>query len=98
MTPMLRRSALILCLLALTAAPASADGGKDPMDAAREQLNRMARTLDRFLQSVPRFGAPRLNDRGDIVIPRKPDRRREGTPHRLPPPGLRDDPGRRYDI
>lgn len=96
-----RRLWLVLCLLALCAAPASAASDrpgtpdrKDPVDAAREELGRMVKTLDRFLKSIPRYDPPRVNEHGDIVIPRK---RNEGPP-RLPPPGKKPNPHQRFDI
>ncbi len=96
-----RRLWLALCLLALIAAPASAASDrpgtadrKDPVDVARDELSRMVKTLDRFLQSIPRYDAPRVNEHGDIIIPRKRD---EG-PQRLPPPGGKPNPHQRFDI
>lgn len=94
-----RRLWLALCLLALIAVPASAasersSDRKDPVDAAREELGRMVKTLDRFLRSIPRYAPPRVNEHGDIIIPHKRD---EGPP-RLPSPGQKANPHQRFDI
>ena len=97
----LRRRLLVLCLLAPFAAPASAASDrpgatdrKDPVDMAREELSRMVKTLDRFLKSIPRYEPPRVNEHGDIIIPRK----RDDGPPRLPPPGEKPNPHQRFDI
>jgi hypothetical protein len=101
MTQTPRRLWLALCLLALIAGPASAASDrpgatdrKDPVDVARDELSRMVKTLDRFLKSIPRYEPPRVNEHGDIIIPRK---RNEGPP-RLPSPGKKPNPHQRFDI
>jgi len=65
-----------LCLL-LLAAPAAAQESeappeekRPPEEMAREGVELLLRALRGFLQAVPQYGLPRLNEEGDIVIPR----------------------------
>lgn len=71
----MRKLILVLCLLG---APAAADERARPEDLAREGAGKLLRALELFLDSIPRYGAPRVAPNGDIVIPRAP--RGEGRP------------------
>ncbi len=60
------------CMIAFLAAPAVA--AEPPtigqrLDSALGQLEALARSL---AELVTRYGAPRVNERGDIVVPRLP--------------------------
>ena len=75
----MKAAVLCLCLL-LLAAPAPAQEAESPPDTppqtrppeemAREGVELLLRALRGFLQAVPQYGLPRLNEEGDIVIPR----------------------------
>ena len=83
------RIALTLSLL-LLAAPAYADAERlgtpaSPQDTeewqqaeqnAREAVDKLMRSFDLLLQTMP-YGAPRIDDDGNIIIPRQ-------HPHPLP--------------
>lgn len=80
------RLALTLTLL-LLAVPAYAEPGDpvSPQDTeewqraeqnAREAVDKLMRSFDLLLQTMP-YGAPRIDDEGNIVIPRQ-------HPHPLP--------------
>jgi len=65
----MRKLIVILCLLA---APAAADERARAEGLAREGAGKLLRALELFLDSIPRYGAPRVDPNGDIVIPRSP--------------------------
>jgi hypothetical protein len=71
----MRKLVLLLCLLA---APAAADERARAEELAREGAGKLLRALELFLESIPRYGAPRVEPNGDIVIPRAP--RRDARP------------------
>lgn len=87
------RLALTITLLLLTA-PAYAERPADlfsPQDteewrraeqSAREALEKLIRSFDLLLQTMP-YGVPRVDEDGNIVIPRQ-------HPHPLPPGGGRE--------
>jgi len=87
------RLALTITLVLLTA-PAYAERPVDlvsPQDteewhraeqSAREALDKLMRSFDLLLQTMP-YGAPRIDEDGNIVIPRQ-------HPHPLPPGGGQD--------
>jgi hypothetical protein len=73
-------------VLALPAHAASPSDPVSPQDTeewqraeqnAREALDKLMRSFDLLLQTMP-YGAPRVDDDGNIVIPRQ-------HPHPLPP-------------
>ncbi len=68
--------------LALTAPPLllAADPPKEetPELLAREGMERLMRALELFIDMIPQYEAPELNDDGDIIIRRK--RRPDGRP------------------
>lgn len=82
---MMRRShtaaagAAALAMLVTFAVPAAGqsgnDGGsseekQDPEALAREGAERLMRALEGILQIIPQYGMPRIEEDGDIVIPR----------------------------
>jgi hypothetical protein len=46
------------------------EDGNSPQALAREGAERLMRALDGLLQMIPQYGAPRIEENGDIVIPR----------------------------
>lgn len=79
----MRKLAVILLLLA---GPAAAEEQARPEDLAREGAAKLMRALELFLETLPRYEAPRVLPNGDILIPRAPrpeggeGERREGGP------------------
>ena len=71
-----RAAAAALAMLLTAAGPAAAqEGGDDnqqsnPGDLAREGAERIMRALEGILQIIPQYGMPRIEEDGDIVIPR----------------------------
>ncbi len=70
----LARTLLAAALIAV--APAAASGeeqgsGPSVEEEARAGVERLLRALELFLQQLPQFGAPYIDEDGDIVIPRK---------------------------
>lgn len=65
---------------ALAQAPAAGEEREQgsPEELAREGLERLMRALEGFLRTIPQYGVPRVEENGDIVIPR------------LDPPGRED--------
>jgi len=91
------RLALTVTLLLLSA-PAYAERPADPFSPqdteewqhaeqnARAALDKLMRSFDLLLRTMP-YGAPHIDDDGNIVIPRQ-------HPHPLPPGGGQDGPVR----
>lgn len=83
------RLILAAVLLAALAAPGPAaaqsqpPSGKEesPEELAREGVERLMRALEGILKAIPQYGVPRVEEDGDIVIPR------------LNPPGEKDGEG-----
>ena len=61
-----------------------------PEEMAREGVELLLRALRGFLQAVPHYGLPRIEENGDIVIPRL-DGSRDGE--EAPPPASDDKTG-----
>lgn len=55
--------------------------GREPEELAREGVEKLMRALEGLLQAIPQYGAPYVDEDGDIVIPR------------LNPPAERDENG-----
>ena len=72
----MRKLIPMLLLLAL-ALPAAADERARPEELAREGAEKLMRALELFIESLPRFEAPRVAPNGDIVIPRVPQEKPE---------------------
>jgi hypothetical protein len=76
--PVTRQSRAVAAALAilLAASPVGAqEGGEeqqnsDPETLAREGAERLMRALEGILQIIPQYGMPRIEEDGDIVIPR----------------------------
>lgn len=65
-----------LLVLTATAAPAfaeatGADTPRRPGEIARERVDELLRSLEKFVAELPRYGLPEITSRGDILIPRK---------------------------
>jgi hypothetical protein len=78
---------LLAALLALpTPLAAQSDGGesqgdgRSAEDMAREGVERLMNALETFLGSIPQYGVPRIDDDGNIIIPRldSPDKGGDG--------------------
>ncbi len=72
----------LIPVLLLLATPAAADERARPEDLAREGATKLMRALELFIESLPRYEAPRIDPNGDIVIPRVPrgERERDAVP------------------
>jgi hypothetical protein len=84
---------LLAALLAWSGGPVAAqsdggggDDGQSAEEMAREGVERLMNALETFLGSIPQYGVPRIDDEGNIVIPRldKDDDDPERTPERKP--------------
>ncbi|MFQ6018642.1 MAG: hypothetical protein ACE5KF_10655 [Kiloniellaceae bacterium] len=68
-------SALFLVLaLALAGPPAAAEepGGRpEAEEMAREAMEQLLRALELFIESIPQYEMPEVNENGDIIIRRK---------------------------
>ena len=70
---MLRISAIICLSLFLFATPVRADApttDKSPEQLLSEGMRSLMKAMKLFMQNLPQFGEPYINDNGDIVIPR----------------------------
>lgn len=87
-----------LCLLlAVTQARAEEPEGppsetppeaRAPEELAREGVELLLRALRGFLEAVPQYGLPRLDEKGDIIIPRlDPKQAPENEADEEPSPG-----------
>ncbi len=80
--------AILAALLWLGAAPSSAQDD-DLSDQAREGMEQLMRALELFIDRIPQYEAPEMNEDGDIIIRRKrtappdeaPEEPREETPN-----------------
>ncbi len=85
---MIRVVAAVLALMLTPAAVLGADEGVGPgaeswREAARQALERLERALDHIegmVERLPHYGAPYIDENGNIVIPRQ-------DPVPLPAPG-----------
>ncbi len=71
-------SAVAIAFLASTvlATPAFAeaprpDTPRRPGEIAREGVDEVLRSLEKFVAGLPRYGLPEITERGDILVPRK---------------------------
>ena len=79
---MSRLSPFLVAVGLLLATPVFADdlvfvddngaGEQEPVDRAREAAEMLLRQLQDFLGSIPLYGAPYIDDEGNIVIPKVP--------------------------
>lgn len=72
------RSLAFAAMLILTAsasafaADAATETPRRPGEIARDAAEDLLRRLDELVAALPRYGLPEINEKGDIVIPRKP--------------------------
>jgi hypothetical protein len=70
---------LVLLAIALVASPTQAISAQDQEDRgraedmAREGMERIMRALELFMDSIPQYELPEVNEHGDIIIKRKRD-------------------------
>ncbi|MGH6933694.1 MAG: hypothetical protein ACREEE_14820 [Dongiaceae bacterium] len=81
------RSLLLIVGAALAITGAGSAWADQPLDKWLEQftiegLDDLEREFERFIERLPRFEAPYVDENGNIVIPRKPDE--DGAPRRPP--------------
>ena len=79
----LRKTAVALAIVILTAAPAVGQQQKNAEELATEGLSKMVQALESLLNSIPQYEKPEITEDGDIIIRRK----RPTEPYRLPRPG-----------
>jgi hypothetical protein len=60
-------------MAAAPAAWAQDQSERDPSDLALDGLNRLLQALNVFIDSIPQYEAPYINEEGDIIIRRKRD-------------------------
>jgi len=78
-------TALTLALAATPAAAQEEDPQGSPGEMAREGVEQLMNAIETFVHSLPMYGAPRIDDEGNIVIPRlDKDEPSERTPERKP--------------
>lgn len=72
-----RAAAALVIAAGLAGAPAAAQaqseepgGQSSPEDLAREGAEKLMRALESILSVIPQYGVPRIEENGDIVIPR----------------------------
>ena len=61
---------------------AQASEEESPGEIAREGVEHLMRALDAFIDMIPQYETPELNENGDIIIRRKP--RRNSQPNEEP--------------
>jgi hypothetical protein len=89
-------TALTLAIAAQPAAAQDEESQDTPGEMAREGVEQLMNAIETFVHSLPMYGAPRIDEEGNIVIPRldneEPSQR---TPERKPedPEGAPDDDG-----
>ena len=67
-------SALGVSAALVLAEPAAAEGppeSEDPGVLARDGIERLMRALDAFIDMIPQYEMPEINENGDIIIRRK---------------------------
>lgn len=77
----MRHTFLAAVLLALLWGAPSPAGAEDPPEEepapgelAREGVERLLQALEVFIEMIPQYELPELNENGDIIIRRKRDR------------------------
>lgn len=77
-----------LMAAALTAGPAASaeeESARPPEQEALEAIERLMNSLRLFLESIPQFEAPTMNEEGDIIIRRKRPADEPPPPPEAPP-------------
>lgn len=82
--------ALALCAALALASPSAVlaeepPAGEKPGELAREGVERLMQALEAFIQMIPQYEMPIINEEGDIIIRRKRDAE--------PPPAKKDEDG-----
>ena len=78
-------TALTFALAVPPAAAQQEDGQGSPGEMAREGVEQLMNAIETFVHSLPMYGAPRIDDEGNIVIPRlEKDDGSQRTPDRKP--------------
>jgi hypothetical protein len=78
-------TALTLALAAQPAAAQDEEPQNSPGEMAREGVEQLMNAIETFVHSLPMYGAPRIDDEGNIVIPRlDKNEPSERTPERKP--------------
>ncbi|MBK1697412.1 hypothetical protein [Rhodovibrio salinarum] len=80
-------AALTLVAGAATVAAQEDDQQNSPGEMAREGVEQLMNAIETFVHSLPMYGAPRIDDEGNIIIPRidndeAPQRKPERKPER----------------
>jgi len=92
-----RFAAVVTAGLVLAGSPAmvraqeEAPKEQSPEELAREGAERLMRALEGLLQVIPQYGMPRIEENGDIVIPRLNPPGEQRTPEKKPEDGERRD-------
>ncbi len=94
-----RVAAALTAVLVLAGSPALARAQEEapkeqsPEELAREGAERLMRALEGLLQVIPQYGMPRIEENGDIVIPRLNPPGEQRTPREKPENGGPPDDG-----
>lgn len=87
---------MILSLPALAADPTPPEDSRQKQDQARElaleATQKLMLALELLIQSLPQYGMPRIDDDGNIIIPRLPPRSEGSEPESEEGPGPEGDP------
>ena len=81
-----RAAALTLTLAATPALAQDQEQQGSPGEMAREGVEQLMNAIETFVHSLPMYGAPRIDEEGNIVIPRldKQNDESKRTPERKP--------------
>ncbi len=75
---------MVLSLPALAADPAPPEDSRQKQEQARElaleATQKLMMALELLIQSLPQYGMPRIDEDGNIVIPRLPPKTEEAEP------------------
>lgn len=96
--PSVLTAVVFAAALALSPVPAAAQsdggqGGESAEEMAREGVQRLMDALETFLSAIPQYGVPRIEENGDIVIPRLDKREPEQPQGEAPAPSKPQDGG-----
>jgi hypothetical protein len=86
---MTKRLAVLMLALGLgLGSPAFAQGSGEetPSELAKQGLERLLRAMEVFIEMIPEYEAPVLNENGDIIIRRKRPERPERPAPKVEPP------------
>ena len=59
--------------------------GEHPSEMAVDAVRKLMQALDLLIQSLPQYGAPRIDEYGNIIIPRLPSPPPKPQPKPRPP-------------